>query len=315
MSSPPIPPNIATYSNALNSTEMQAYLLPYATLYLIDTPYYDVRPVSAQQAEVELINVPEPTLPGVSVNSYTQTFTSGGNTYTVAFDVFSPTLAVLGSPPLPWIYYLHGGGWLYDTNYSYYTFISEVVLQQNAIVVYVHYSLAPNTIYPGQVNECNLLFNYLLANASTYNLSPNVIIMGDSAGGNLAYHTAVANQSLIKGLIMVSPCLNPLMNTNSYVEQALNIWLPARAMALYWFEYQQTSGVTTPPLSVPTFLVISQLDVLRDEAINYATADQVNVTGVIYDGMVHDFFIAPGLVCPALLDFDSRVNAFITANL
>lgn len=323
MSSPPIPANIASYTDTLSATVMSTYLTAIEAVYLADPPtYYNVRPATASQAKLNALNIYEPPLPGVSTNSYTQTLTNGDNSYTVSFDVYSPVLSdLLGPTPKPWIFYLHGGGWLYDENYDYNIFLCEIVLEHNVNVVYVHYGLTasttgPATVYPGQINECNLLLTYLLANASTYGLNSTVMIMGDSAGANLAYHCAVANPGIIKALIMVSPCLDPTMSTYSWIQEANNIWLPAEAMAWFWSLYEQTPGVTTPSsaLTIPTFLVISELDVLRDEAVIFAT-DASNVTGVIYNGMNHDFFIAPGLVCPATLDFSSRVNAFIGANI
>jgi acetyl esterase/lipase len=150
-----------------------------------------------------------------------------------------------------------------------------------------------------------------LNNKAIYGFNDRVIIMGDSAGGNLAYHTAAKNLDEIDALILVSPVFDPTMSTPSYTEQALNIWLPARAMALYWAEYQQNATVVISPLDIPTLLIISDDDVLRDEDITYAANDLENVQGVLYDGMVHDFFIT-GLDIPSVTDFTQRVSKFIT---
>lgn len=80
-------------------------------------------------------------------------------------------------------------------------------------------------------------------------------------------------------------------------------------MALYWAEYQKNATVV-----ISTLLIISDENILRDEDVTYATNDLDNVQAVLYDGMVHDFFITE-VACRALNDFTQKVNAPIKQHI
>jgi acetyl esterase/lipase len=125
------------------------------------------------------------------------------------------------------IFYLHGGGYNTSQPSTYLIFllrIAESVLAQGLTlsIFALDYHLAPEHVYPTQLNEARAAYGYLLQEME---ISPSkVVIAGDSAGGHLALSLLVdiqqrqqqpANQrpahpALTKpeGLVLISPWLS-----------------------------------------------------------------------------------------------------------
>lgn len=81
------------------------------------------------------------------------------------------------------IYFLHGGSYISGLNNMYETFSYPLCdIRDDIEVVLLDYDLAPEHLYPTQLNQAYELWNELSAKYKP----ENIILGGDSSGGNLA---------------------------------------------------------------------------------------------------------------------------------
>ena len=64
---------------------------------------------------------------------------------------------------------------------------SEFIAEKSgAVVVYPEYRLAPETAFPGQIEDCVLALDYVREHAGDLGIDPHkIMVAGDSAGGSL----------------------------------------------------------------------------------------------------------------------------------
>jgi acetyl esterase len=124
--------------------------------------------------------------------------------------IYSPKKTI-GTSPL--MLYMHGGGFVIgcseDTDY-----ITRMLCHSNRmVVVSINYRLAPETIFPGAVEDCVQAFEFALGGSSQLGIDPNWLYLGgDSAGANLAIALAQRlrpqYKSSIKGIVLLAPWLD-----------------------------------------------------------------------------------------------------------
>jgi len=122
---------------------------------------------------------------------------------------------------LPLVLYMHGGGFVVgcseDTDY-----VTRMLCQSNkAAVLSVNYRLAPETIFPGALIDCERVLELAISESTAFgNDSRPIYLAGDSAGANLAislYLRLQKNRALVKGLILLAPWLDmQVENYDSY---------------------------------------------------------------------------------------------------
>ena len=147
--------------------------------------------------------------------------------------------------PLPLYLYIHGGGWVVGEHDAYHAFCTRVANSANCIVASVGYSLSPEAVFPKGLQDCQLAYEWLLANHEWLGIEPNqVVIGGDSAGGNLSAAMGVlATQGLVappKGLWLVYPVTDLLAETPSRDLFDAGFGLDGDVMR--WFGQQYLSG-------------------------------------------------------------------------
>jgi len=86
---------------------------------------------------------------------------------------------------LPVIISVHGGGWVYGTKDIYQHYCMSLA-QRGFAVINFNYRLAPQEIFPTQLEDINEVVKWMFDNAEHYNLDTNQVFMvGDSAGAHL----------------------------------------------------------------------------------------------------------------------------------
>ncbi|MBO7678002.1 MAG: alpha/beta hydrolase [Erysipelotrichaceae bacterium] len=86
---------------------------------------------------------------------------------------------------LPVIVSVHGGGWVYGDKQRYQYYCMDLA-QRGFAVVNFTYRLAPNFKYPAQLEDVNLVFDWVMKHGNEYDLdTDNIFAVGDSAGGHL----------------------------------------------------------------------------------------------------------------------------------
>lgn len=89
--------------------------------------------------------------------------------------------------PAPVVMHVHGGGWTGGTK-SNGDVAAEIALlvNQGYLVASIDYRLAPQYLFPAQIEDVKCAVRSLRANAAKYNLDPNRFgVIGESAGGHL----------------------------------------------------------------------------------------------------------------------------------
>jgi acetyl esterase len=201
------------------------------------------------------------------------------------------------------ILWIHGGGWIMGNLTSYDPLCRALANRTGAVVVSVDYRLAPESPYPGPVDDSEAALRWL---HERYPDEP-LAIAGDSAGGNLA--TVVARRVRGSDLdlrmqVLLYPPTDAACGTSSYQEFGADgaYGLEREQMLTCWSAYApglaskspEVSPLRAPDLSglPPALLVLAECDPLTDEATDYA--DRLRAAGVdveveVWPGMIHGF--------------------------
>ncbi|GMT32007.1 hypothetical protein PFISCL1PPCAC_23304 [Pristionchus fissidentatus] len=86
------------------------------------------------------------------------------------------------------IIFIHGGGFVLGNTEMYESVTRTMAkMMDTRLFVSIDYRLAPETIFPGGLEDCEKVLEYVIDNGpSMYGVDPRkIVVMGDSAGGNL----------------------------------------------------------------------------------------------------------------------------------
>jgi len=187
---------------------------------------------------------------------------------------------------LPWLLYLHGGGFVVGGLDSHDDICAELADRSGLGVVAVDYRLAPEHCFPAAFDDCWAVLE-ALGDGSLGIEADRIIVAGDSAGGNLAAALALRARDLgappLAGQVLIYPGLGGDMSRGSFVEQANAPGLTTADVRHYRRVYvgppedpghgskfanplNETDYVGLPP----AFLVAAHWDPLRDDCVDYA---------------------------------------------
>jgi len=109
---------------------------------------------------------------------------------TVTLRIFHPARR---GTPLPILLYFHGGGFVLNNLDTHDRLMRLLALRSGAAVVGMSYSLAPETRFPGQLEEALAVVSWLRIHGAALGLATDRLALGgDSAGANLALATTLA---------------------------------------------------------------------------------------------------------------------------
>lgn len=212
---------------------------------------------------------------------------------------------------LPLVVYLHGGGWVLGSVRAADRPCRQLAQQSGCVVVSLEYRRAPETKFPGPLDDCLSAVLWLREHADEVGADPGrLVLVGDSAGGNLAAATTLCLRDgggvQVDHQVLLYPCLLPTRETpfGSYAENADGPLMTRREMVWFWDHYLRTGAdgrdARAAPLRAddlsglpPATVVVCELDVLRDEGLEYARRLQESGTDVIttvYAGAAHGFW-------------------------
>ena len=209
--------------------------------------------------------------------------------------------------PLPALIYFHGGGFVLGGIDSYDKFLSQLCSQSNVVVISVAYRLAPETVFPGAVEDTLEATDWIAQNATSLNLdSSRIAIGGDSAGANLAtvYCHLNKHRDDFKPnfQLLIYPSIAGNDSTPSRKAYSENLLLTKALLTWFHdlyisseqendarFNVLKTSDFKDVP---PAFILTGGFDPLRDEGQMYA--DKLKENGITvkhscYTDMFHGF--------------------------
>ena len=216
---------------------------------------------------------------------------------------------------LPLVVYLHGGGWTLGGLREAERPCRRFAVAADCVVVAIDYRRAPETKFPGPLDDCGQAVRWLAAHPDAVGADgAHVVLMGDSAGGNLAAATTLVLRDeggpRIAAQILLYPCLAPARTSTfaSYTQYADGPLMTRADMEWFWAHYLRSEADEQDPRAAPlgapdlaalppALVVVAELDPLRDEGLAYAErlrAAGVPTESTIYRGAAHGFWWMDG---------------------
>ena len=213
---------------------------------------------------------------------------------------------------LPAILTIHGGGYIIGSYDMDDALLDRWCQNIGVVGVSVQYRLAPDTPYPGAVEDCYAALRWTHQHADELGIDPACIgIQGISAGGGLA--AALALLARDHGEVPVAfqlldcPMLDDRQTTPSISADGLYVWTGA-SNTFGWRSYlgELYGSAEVPPYAAaaratnlsdlpPACVVVGAIDGFRDEDVEYA--QRLNQAGVpcelhVLSGMPHAYQLA-----------------------
>lgn len=143
-------------------------------------PLWELDPATARaNAEVSFQAFNQPLPASVTITDRTIPGPAGE----IPVKIFTPA----GQGPFPLVVYFHGGGWVIGSPATHTKLCAELAEGAGAVVVSVHYRLAPEHTPPAQLDDCVAAVRWAVEHAAELNADGSrFALAGDSAGGNLA---------------------------------------------------------------------------------------------------------------------------------
>ena len=238
--------------------------------------------------------------------------------------------AMPGDGPAPLLLYFHGGGMIFgDLNIldAACRYMSE---HTPCTVVSVDYELAPESKFPGPLEECYEIAAWAAANASGLRVDPaRIAVAGDSAGGNLSAAVCLLarerKEFSVVHQVLLYPWLDLATPSSEKVDETNCIPLDASDLDLCRDLYlNDVAAEARDPLVSPVYaedvaglpsatLITEGHDPLREEGLAYAarlTEAGVPVFHKDFPEMIHAFIQFTGIVEEA-----SEALSFVCENL
>jgi acetyl esterase/lipase len=214
--------------------------------------------------------------------------------------------------PAPCVYSMHGGGYVLGSRELDNAIFADWCPNLGVVGVSVEYRLAPETPYPGPLEDCYRGLVWCHEHADELDIAPDHMgVAGISAGGGLA--AALALLARDRGEVPLAfqlldcPMLDDRQQTASSQMEGLPVWT-RRSNEFGWRSYlgelygRGDVPATAAPARAadlsglpPAFVSVGTVDGFRDEDIVYAM--RLNQAGVptelhVYPGLCHGYQIA-----------------------
>ncbi|UWQ21800.1 alpha/beta hydrolase [Jannaschia sp. W003] len=207
---------------------------------------------------------------------------------------------------LPAILFCHGGGFVWGSIETHDGLCRRLAAATGAAVASVGYRLAPETPFPGPVEDARAALRHL---AGADGIDGGALALcGDSAGAAICASLAKLaprDGIALRHLALLYPALDPACDTPSQHALADGPLLTRDAMRWFWSAYlgDAEPGDDRLPLHPaglehlpPTIIATAEFDPLRDEGAALAERLRALGTDVVLrcvPGMVHGFLSLP----------------------
>lgn len=226
----------------------------------------------------------------------------------------------------PAILYVHGGGMIAGTPDMQAGMLERLATATGTLIVSVDYRLAPETPFPGGLEDVYAALVWLHGHAGELGVDPaRIMVMGDSGGGCLAAATALLardrGQVGLRAQVLVYPMLDLRTGgadapsddptTGEFVwtrAQNRHAWSAVRGALA---DDDPRLGYLSPAFmrdlsGLPaTFIVTGALDLFRDEDVTFAQRlwkAAVPTELVVYASAVHGFDLLPSPLATRVRD-------------
>ena len=219
---------------------------------------------------------------------------------------------------LPVFFHIHGGGLILGTADLGRASSVEIARTHQAVVVSVDYRLAPETPFPGPIEDCFAAFQWMTANAKMLGIdTKRIVVGGESAGGGLAASLAILARDRGAAPIACQMLVYPMLDDRSglaYEHDYVGEFVWTRASNDYgWRSYlgRAPGGKDVSPHAAaarledfrglpPAFIAIGALDLFLEEDMEYARR-------LIHAGVPTELHVYPGAFHAFNMILDSKV--------
>lgn len=211
----------------------------------------------------------------------------------------------------PAILHIHGGGYVVGNAQMNDASNQQLSHDLDVIIVSVDYRLAPETPFPGPVEDCYTALKWLHDNAADLGVDPKrIAIAGESAGGGLAAALALLVRDRGEITIAYQHLIYPMIDDRTCIETEPHpftgefVWT-SKSNKFGWtalLGHAPGSGSVSPYAAAaraedlsglpPTFLAVGALDLFLEENLDYArrlTRAGVATELHVYPGAYHGF--------------------------
>lgn len=211
-----------------------------------------------------------------------------------------------GDVERPAILHIHGGGFVMRDARSGIQHLQDLALDLDCVIVTVDYRLAPETPFPGALNDNYAALKWLCDHVAELGVDrARIALLGESAGGGHAAMLAIALRDRGEALLVYQALVYPMLDdrTGSIREtpphQGLIVWSPQENR----FGWSALLGVPAGSREVPygaaparvedlrglppTFIGVGAIDLFVDEDIEYARR-------LIGAGVPTELMVVPG---------------------
>jgi triacylglycerol lipase len=209
--------------------------------------------------------------------------------------------------PLPLLLHLHGGGFVFGTADMSDPSHRAWAEATSCIVASVDYRLAPETRFPGALDDCFAALKWIYAHAAKLGVDPaRIAIRGDSSGGGLAAALALRARDEGGPPIAFQLLIYPMLDDRTGATRAAApfagefIWTTADNRFAWEAVLGMPPGAATgvSPYAAParatdlsglppTLIATAALDIFIDENLDYASR-------LITAGVPTELIVAPG---------------------
>jgi triacylglycerol lipase len=243
----------------------------------------------------------------------------------VELHVYRPKSA---SGRLACVFHIHGGGYVIGAAKTQEPAHRALSAALGCAIVSVDYRLAPETPFPGAIEDCYAGLSWTFREAETLGLDTDRIgVMGESAGGGLAAALALMARDRDEYRLAFQHLIYPMLDDRTCVAADPHphvgefIWT-AHNNRFGWSSLlgREPGGEGVSPYAAaaraddltdlpPTFISTGALDLFLEEDLEYArrlARAGVPVELHVYPGAFHAFDLAPGAAVAEQARRDSR---------
>ena len=215
------------------------------------------------------------------------------------------------SETLPCVLHIHGGGYVVGDARGNEAAHRKLTAELSCVIVSVNYRLAPETPFPGPLDDCYHALGWLFRNAEELGVdAARVGVMGESAGGGLAAGLALLARDRGEFRLTFQHLIYPMIDDRTCVAEEPHpyagefVWTPqSNAFAWQAFLGFKPGGEGVSPYAAaaraenlvglpPTYIATGALDLFVEENLEYSR--RLIRSGVptelkVYPGAFHGF--------------------------
>ncbi len=244
--------------------------------------------------------------PDGEIHIYEESIRTPNSSHFIRLRIYEPTTK---DGVLPGIFFIHGGAMVLGTPADSDATCCEILKELPSIIISVDYRLAPETPYPGPVEDCYDGLVWVMEHARKLGVDPHrIAVVGQSAGGGLTAAISLMARDRkgpkIAFQMPLYPMLDDRQQTQSSVEiKDRRVWNSIDNNAAWAMYLADTDPSNVPVYAAParesdysnlppTYTFIGDLDPFRDETIEYVynlTKAGVPTEFHLYPGCFHGF--------------------------